>query len=390
MDYSFDSIIPRENTSCVKYDRKDQIFGNSSVTPLWVADMDFATPEFIRQALLQRIDHPILGYTFLSTEVIDAAIGWVNRRHGWKIENDWICLCPGIVPAINFAVLANSSVGEKVVIQPPVYTPFFAAIEDHKRIIVENPLHENEGYYTMDLNHLEEKFKEGAKILILSNPHNPTGRVYTKKELVELSSLASKYDVVIVSDEIHCDILMPNQMHTPIASISEDAANRTITFMAPSKTFNLAGLTTGIAIIPNEILRRKFNDIINSLHLSMGNIFGMVAMQAAYTSGDEWVDKLNTYIFNNLQIITKTLNSSKAPFHAITPEGTYLSWIDFREFRLSQNELNKILIEKAKVGLSDGTIYGSQGLGFQRLNAASPKSVLENALIQIVDSFSNR
>lgn len=390
MDYSFDSTIPRENTSCVKFDLRKQVFGSASITPLWVADMDFATPLFVRQALLHRIDHPILGYTFLSAETIDAAIGWISRRHGWEIEADWVCLCPGIVPAINFAVLANSNIEDKVIVQPPVYTPFFAAIKDHNRVVVENPLRETDGYYTMDLNHLEEKFKEGAKLLILSNPHNPTGRVYTKKELEELAALASKYDVVVISDEIHCDILMPNQHHTPFASLSEDAASRTITFIAPSKTFNLAGLSTGLAIIPNEALRRKFNDILSSLHLTMGNIFGMVAMQAAYSFGDEWVNGLNAYSFDNLQLISNILNSSKAPFRNRTPEGTYLSWIDFREFGLSQTEVNKILIEKAAVGLSDGTIYGSQGFGFQRLNAASPKSIIENAVLRITESFEQR
>ncbi|SDB88386.1 MalY/PatB family protein [Williamwhitmania taraxaci] len=388
IDYSFNTKIARENTSCVKYDRRSEVFGSSSVTPLWVADMDFATPAFIREALQQRIDHPILGYTFLPSGAVDAAIGWVYRRHGWKIESNWICLCPGIVPAINFAILANSKVGEKAVIQPPVYTPFFAAIEDHKRVVVENPLLENEGCYTMDLNHLEQQFKEGVKLLILSNPHNPTGRVYTKNELEQVASLASKYNVVIISDEIHCDIVMPHQKHIPIASLSEDAANRTITLIAPSKTFNLAGLATGLAIIPNETLRAKFNSILNSLHLSMGNLFGNIAMQAAYTSGDEWVDGLNAYLYNNFQTINTILKSSNAPFRSQTPEGTYLAWIDFREFNLPQQELNRILIETANVGLSDGTIYGKQGIGFQRLNAACPKSVIENAVARIAESFS--
>ena len=390
MDYTFDSKIPRENTSCVKFDNRSQVFGSNSVTPLWVADMDFATPEFVRQAIAQRLSHPILGYTVLPSDATDAAIGWVNRRHGWQIQTDWISLCPGIVPAINFAILAFSSTGEQVVIQPPVYTPFFAAVEDHKRIIAENPLKESNGYYTMDLNHLEELFKAGARLLILSNPHNPVGRVYTKAELEDVAALASKYDVTVISDEIHSDIIMPGQKHIPFASLSADAASRTITFIAPSKTFNIAGLSTGLAIIPNETLRKKFNDITNSLHLTMGNIFGMVAMQAAYTFGDEWVNNLNAYLHNNLQTISNILNNSKAPFRSQVPEGTYLSWIDFREFGLQQAELNKILIEKANVGLSDGTIYGKQGLGFQRLNAASPKSTIESAVTRIAEAFEMR
>lgn len=390
MNYSFDAAIPRENTSCVKFDKRLELFQTNDVTPLWVADMDFATPPFVREAILARLNHPILGYTFLSEEVLKAVAGWTFRRHQWEIKHEWISLCPGIVPAVNFAVLANTEPADKVIIQPPVYTPFFAAISDHHRIVVENPLKESDGHFTMDLDHLEAKFKEGAKLFILSNPHNPVGRVYEKNELEELANLASKYDVVVISDEIHSDIIMPGSKHIPFATISEDAANRTITFIAPSKTFNTAGLSTGLAIIPNETLRKKFNDLTNSLHLTMGNIFGIEAMKAAYTYGDEWVNSLNNYIYSNLTTVNNILNSSKAPFHNVLPEGTYLTWIDFRKFGMTQVEINRILVEEAKVGLSDGTIYGNQGNGFQRLNAASPKAVIESAVARIAEAFEKR
>jgi cystathionine beta-lyase len=390
MDYTFDHTISRENTSCVKYDQRTHVFGTKDVTPLWVADMDFATPEFIRNAIIERTVHPILGYTFISEDTIDAAIGWMHRRHGWKVKPEWISLCPGIVPALNFAVLANSEPSDKVIIQPPVYTPFFAAITDHKRIVVENPLKESNGYYTMDLDHLEARFKDGSKLLILSNPHNPVGRVYTKPELDELALLTSKYGITVVSDEIHSDIIMPGSKHIPFASISEDTANRTITFVAPSKTFNVAGLSTGIAIIPNELLRRRFNSIINSLHLSMGNIFGIEAMRAAYTHGDEWVDSLIQYLHSNLAVVNSILSNENTAIHNHIPEGTYLSWLDFRELRLPQNEINRILTEVAKAGLSDGTIYGNQGLGFQRFNVASPRSVIESAATSIAAAFTKR
>ena len=390
MNYSFDDTIPRENTSCVKFDRRVELFQTNDVTPLWVADMDFATPPFVREAILARLNHPILGYTFLSDEVLDSIAGWTLRRHQWKIKHEWISLCPGIVPAVNFAVLANTEPADKIIIQPPVYTPFFAAINDHHRIVVENPLKEMNGCFTMDIDHLETKFKEGAKLLILSNPHNPVGRVYTKKELEEIAYLASKYNAVVISDEIHSDIIMPGSKHIPFATISEDAANRTITFIAPSKTFNTAGLSTGLAIIPDENLRKRFNDLINSLHLTMGNIFGIEAMKAAYTHGDSWVNNLNSYIYNNLTTVQNILTSSKAPFLNAVPEGTYLTWIDFRKFGMTQAEINRILVEEAKVGLSDGTIYGNQGNGFQRLNAASPKAVIESAVARIAETFEKR
>lgn len=387
MEYSFDSLIPRENTSCVKYDRRTEFFGTNSVTPLWVADMDFATPEFIRGAIAERVSHPILGYTFTSDETINAVVGWMLRRHGWKIKPEWITICPGIVPALNFAVLANSNLTDQVIVQPPVYTPFYAAITDHKRTVVENPLCETNGYYTMNLNHLEAKFKDGAKLLIMSNPHNPVGRVYTRNELQELSVLTSKYDVVVISDEIHSDIIMPGSQHIPFASISDDAANRTITFVAPSKTFNIAGLSTGIAIIPNELLQKKFNDILSSLHLTMGNIFGLEAMKAAYTHGDKWVNSLNAYVFSNLTAVNKILSNSETLINNRIPEGTYLAWLDFRALELTQTQLSKILIENAQVGLNDGTTYGHQGAGFYRLNAASPKATIECAATRIAKAF---
>ncbi len=388
MNYSFDHAISRENTSCVKYDQRTHVFGTKDITPLWVADMDFATPEFIRNAIIERANHPILGYTFINENTVDAAIGWMNRRHGWTVKPEWITLCPGIVPALNVAVLAYSEPSDKVVIQPPVYTPFFAAITDHKRLVVENPLKETNGYYTMDFDHLETRFKDGAKLLILSNPHNPVGRVYTKPELDALALLTSKYSITVISDEIHSDIIMPGSKHIPFASISEETANRTITFIAPSKTFNVAGLSTGIAIIPNELLRRQFNCIINSLHLSMGNIFGIEAMRAAYTHGDEWVDCLNKYLHTNLTVVNSLLTYCGIRNHI--PEGTYLSWLDFRELGIEPKEVNRILVEEAKVGLSDGTIYGNQGLGFQRFNVASPQSVIESAATSIAAAFRKR
>jgi Bifunctional PLP-dependent enzyme with beta-cystathionase and maltose regulon repressor activities len=387
----FDEIIPRENTSCVKYDLREKTFGNSAVTPLWVADMDFATPVFVRDAISQRLAHPILGYTILSEEAKLAVVGWVKRQHGWVVKPEWITMCPGIVPAINIAILAITNQGEQVVIQPPVYTPFFNAINDHQRIMVENPLESNkDGYYQIDFDHLKLLFAKGAKLLIISNPHNPVGRVFTSQELANLAELAIRYGVVIVSDEIHSDIIMPNHRHIPLATISDAMAQQSITFIAPSKTFNVAGLSTGVAIIPNSDLRKKFDTQLNALHIGMGNIFGITAMHAAYTHGDKWVKDLNSYLYGNFASINEIIQISQLPIFTSNVEGTYLSWIDFRSLRMNQTELNQLLIKKANVGLSDGTIYGKQGAGFMRLNAACPRSLLKDAMVRIVNAIKVR
>ncbi len=391
MQQEFDELIPRENTACVKYDLREKIFGNSAVTPLWVADMDFATPTFIREAMAERLSHPIFGYTFLAEEVKNTVVGWVKRQHGWEIKPEWITLCPGIVPAINVTILALTSQSDRVIVQPPVYTPFFAAINDHGRTLVENPLIcSNEGYYQMDFDHLESMFKAGAKLLILSNPHNPVGRVFTRKELTALAEMALHYGATVISDEIHSDITMPTHQHTPLASINDGIAEQSITFIAPSKTFNLAGLSTGLAIIPNNNLREKFNTTLNALHIGMGNIFGITAMQAAYSHGDNWVKNLNSYLFGNLTLVEQMLRDSQLPISANIPEGTYLSWVNFRALNIPQDELVQILIKEANVGLSDGTIYGRQGAGFMRLNAACPREVLAASVKRIVNAIKNR
>ncbi|HUW07928.1 MAG TPA: PatB family C-S lyase [Williamwhitmania sp.] len=387
----FDELIPRENTACVKYDLREKTFGNSAVTPLWVADMDFATPIFIREAIAERLTHPIFGYTFLSEEAKNAVVGWVKRQHGWDIKPEWITLCPGIVPAINVAILAFTNQGQKVAIQPPVYTPFFAAINDHRRTLVENPLIANsDGYYQMNFDHLESLFASGVKMLILSNPHNPVGRVFTKAELTTLAEMAMQHGATIISDEIHSDITMPPHRHTPLAAVNEGIAQQSITFIAPSKTFNLAGLSTGLAIIPNSDLRKKFGATLSALHIGMGNIFGITAMQSAYTHGDEWVKSLNSYLYGNLALVKQMLHDSQLPISANIPEGTYLSWVDFRGLKIAQEKLIQLLIQEANVGLSDGTIYGTQGAGFMRLNAACPRATLSDSLSRIVSAIKTR
>ena len=385
MAYNFDQIISRKNTNSVKHDITQQVFGAKNIVPMWVADMDFATPPFIVEALQKRLDHPVFGYTIRPDSFNQSIINWVNKKHGWEIEKEWIKFTPGIVPAINMSVIAFSKPGDKILIQPPVYHPFFPTVTDHGRKLLFNELKQNnEGNYEIDFIDLENKLKN-ARLFILCNPHNPVGRVWTLEELTKIGNLCIKHEVIILSDEIHSDLILPGFKHIPISLISEEIAQRTITYLAPSKTFNIAGLSTSIAISKNSELLGKLQKQIDILHLGMGNIFGGVALEAAYTYGNKWVDELNQYIAENVKFVNNFLIKNLPQIKLIKPQATYLLWLDFRELGMDETTLNKFLIEKAKLGFNKGSMFGSGGEGFQRMNVGCPKSLVEKAMNQLYD-----
>jgi cysteine-S-conjugate beta-lyase len=390
MAYNFDQIIDRKNTNSLKHDITSSIFGTSDLLSMWVADMDVATPPFVIEALQNRLKHEVLGYTLRTDSFDDAIINWVDKRHAWKVEKDWIKFTPGIVPAINMSVIALSEPGDKILIQPPVYHPFFPAVTDHNRVLLYNELKQNEeGSYEIDFNDLEEQLKE-AKLFIFCNPHNPVGRVWTYDELKKIGELCIEHDVKILSDDIHSDLILPGYKHIPIASISEEIAQRTITYMAPSKTFNLAGLATSFAISKNLDLINGLQNQMNILHLGMGNLFGAIALEAAYNNGATWIDELNAYVAENAKYIDEFLKEHLPQIKLIKPEATYLMWLDFRALGMEEEELKKFMIEEAKLGFNNGSMFGSGGSGFQRMNVGCPKSIVIEAMNQLKEAIKNK
>ncbi len=387
MAYNFDKIIDRKNTNSLKHDLTNTIFGTSDLLLMWVADMDIATPSFVIEALKKRLDHEILGYTLRTDSFNDAIINWMDKRHGWRIEKEWIKFTPGIVPAVNMSVMALSKPGDKILIQPPVYHPFFPAVTDHDRILLFNELKQNEeGLYEIDFIDLENKLIE-AKLFILCNPHNPVGRVWSYEELKKMGELCIKHEVTILSDDIHSDLILSGYKHIPIASISEEIAQQTITFMAPSKTFNLAGLATSFAISKNKDLINGLQHQIDILHLGMGNLFGTIALEAAYNNGAIWVDELNAYIAENAKYVDEFLKKNIPQIKLIKPEATYLLWLDFRELGMKEEDLKQFMIEKAKLGFNNGSMFGSGGSGFQRMNVGCPKSIVIQAMNQLKEAI---
>ena len=384
--YDFDKIIDRHATANIKYDLRSKFFGKDDVLPMWVADMDFETPDFIRNAVTERAKHPIYGYSFREDSYYKSIINWIHRRHNWDIVADWIVYSPGIVPALNFSSLAFTVPGDTIIVQPPVYFPFFTAVTDHDRVVLNNKLLLSNGKYHIDFDDFEDKAKE-ASMFFLSSPHNPVGRVWTKDELAKLGEICVRNNVIIISDEIHNDLILPGYKHIPMASISEDIADITITCLAPSKTFNIAGLATSSVIISNEILRRKFEKVVNNLHLSMGNLFGAVASQAGYTYGDSWVDSLMQYVSTNFKIVEDALNNTDGAIKVIHAEATYMAWLDFRGTGFDDEKIKEILINKAGLGLSAGPIFGGGGEGFQRINLAAPSSIVIVAMEKLIHAF---
>ncbi len=343
--------------------------------------MDFAVADFVLEALHRRLEHPIFGYTYRCERYFNAIQGWVARRGGWEIQPQWIAFSPGVVAGVTFALYSCTRPGDGVVIQPPVYHPFAQTVRSNDRRLLTNPLVETPQGYRIDFEDLDRKLSD-SKALILCNPHNPTGRVFGREELLRIGELCRKHDVTIISDEIHSDFAFRPHTHIHIASLTEDLAARTITLIAPSKSFNVAGFSTAVAIIPDARLREGYQCQVEKIHIDQGNIFGSVALCAAYEQGDAWLEQLKTYLQGNIDFVHDFLCERLPSVGCYKPESTFLMWLDFRRWGLSQQELNRFLIEKAGLGLGDGEIYGidGEGVGFQRLNIGTHRSMLEKAL----------
>jgi cystathionine beta-lyase len=383
MRWNFDEYIEREGTDCVKYDLRLETFGKKDVIPMWVADMDFKTPEFIIDKLRNRLQHEIMGYSFRPEEYYNSISRWVEKRHGWRIENEWICFCPGVVPTLNLCTLSFTRPGDSIIVQPPVYTPFFSAVESHGRNIVYNQLIEKDGKWSMDFDSLAASLNESIKMIIISNPHNPVGRAWSRKELETLAGICLKNNILILSDEIHCDLTLPGYSHTPVASISEEIANITVTCIAPSKTFNLAGLSTSSLIIQNHVLRKYFNRKIESLHIGNGNIFGTVASIAAYTEGEEWLGELLDYLDKNAELVLNYCREHIPEIIPVKNEATYMIWLDCRKLGMNGKELQSFFVSKAAVGMNEGSAFGPGGEGFMRMNIGTTRQIVIQALEQI-------
>lgn len=380
MHYNFDEVVNRAETASIKYDLCKWVFGRKDVIPLWVADMDFRTPPFIMDALRRRMDHDILGYTYITPSFYESIIQWNLRRHQWQVKKEWISFSPGIVPAINLLIMAFTKPGDRIVIQPPVYFPFFSAIKNHNRKLIENPLKEENGTYTMDFDDLERKTEASTRMLILSNPHNPVGNAWSPEILRNVADLCLRKNILLVSDEIHSDLIFPGQKHTPVALISPEIAKNSITCMSASKTFNLAGLSTAYLIIPDQKLKQQYEETLDHVHVGAGNIFGFVAAEAAYTYGDEWLEQLMNYLAENFRVLDLFLKREIPQIKALIPQATYLVWLDCRELNLSPDALKDFMIHEAGLGLNEGRQFGKEGEGFMRINIGCPRSILINAL----------
>lgn len=384
--YNFDKPVNRVGTANVKWDLREKIFGNTDVLPMWVADMDFETPECIVKAVQERAAHPVYGYTFFEDKYFESFINWVKRRHQWEIEKDWILFSPGIVTAANAAVLAYSEKGDGVIVQPPVYFPFFDSITRNNRKQLNNQLIYLEQTYQIDFDDLEEKAKE-AKLILLSSPHNPVSRCWTKEEMLRLGEICLEHEVIIISDEIHADLILPGFKHIPLASLSDELAEVTVTCMSPSKTFNVAGFFTSQIIVKNEKLRKRFKKVIESLHLIHGNIFGMVASEAGYAKGDKWLDEMMTYVQGNFDLVQQFFEKELPILQLSKAEATYLAWIDFSKTGLSDKEISNKLVNEAGLGLSPGTIFGDGGSGFMRMNLGTTQKNVMEALEKLKTTF---
>jgi cysteine-S-conjugate beta-lyase len=383
MHYNFDEIINREGTQSVKYDLRGKIFGNTAVMPMWVADMDFKTPDFIINAIHKRLEHEILGYSYIPSSFYDSVVKWNKRRHNWSIKPEWISFSPGVVPALNLLIMAFTRPGDSVIIQPPVYFPFFSAVENHGRNLVTNPLRYENGAYTMDFADLEAKINANTRMLILCNPHNPTGNAWSPDVLMQLGEICIKNKIVLVSDEIHADLIFDGQRHTPTASLSDDIAGITITCMSASKTFNLAGLSTAYLVIPDHQMRMQYEKVLDLVHVGEGNIFGFVAAEAAYTHGDDWLNQLMDYLAGNRRLLEDFITRYLPMIRVIPCQATYLIWLDCSELGMSPAELKSFMIHEAGLGLNDGRQFGKEGEGFQRINIACPRQILYEALAKL-------
>lgn len=380
--YSFNDIVPRKGTYCVKHDMTPEVFGTDDLLPMWVADMDFKTPDFIMEAIRKRCEHEVLGYTFAPDGYKMAVLNWFQKRYGIATKWNRMRFVPGIVQGIAFVLQTFTVPGDKVLITTPVYPPFINVPHRTGRVFVSSPLKTENGRFTFDFEDLERK-AEGCKVMILSNPHNPGGTVWTKEELAQVADICLHHKVLVISDEIHADLTYPEFHHTSFSTVSKAAECNSITFFAPSKTFNIAGLHSSVSYVPDEIIRKEFYGFLDHNELSLGNIFGYYAAEAAFAHGEEWLRQLLEYLQGNINTADQFLKENCPEITFMRPQASFLLWMDFRAWHLPQKDLERKLIYDAKIGLNNGTDFGPEGEGFMRMNIGTNRATVIEGLRRI-------
>ena len=385
--YDFDKVIDRTGTNAVKLEALKRLYGRTDLLPLWVADMDFETPAFITEALRRRLEHSLFGYTEEPEAYWPVVMDWIASHHGWKVEQEWLTYIPGIVKGIGLVVNFFVKEDEKIIIQPPVYHPFRLTPQGNGRQMVYNPLREEaDGTYSMDFDNLEKVTDEKCRVLLLSNPHNPGGIVWNRETLVRLADFCYKHHILVVSDEIHCDMTLWGNRHIPFASVSAEAAACSITFGAPSKTFNIAGIVSSYAIVPNEEIRRPFYRWLEANELNEPTLFAPIATIAAFSQGEAWRQEMLHYIEGNIRLVIEYCTAHIPQIRALCPQASFLVWLDCRNLGLNHEQLVKLFVDRAHLALNDGEMFGPGGEGFMRMNVASPRSVIRQALEQLAEA----
>jgi cysteine-S-conjugate beta-lyase len=387
--YDFDRFIERRGTSSLKWDSSMRLTGVDDLLPLWVADMDFEAPQEIRQAMSRRLEHGVYGYSVEPESFFRALEEWIRRRHGWETRREWMLTSPGVIPCLSAAILALTAPGDGIIIQPPVYHLFAMRINGNRRRVVENPLVLSGARWEIDFEGLERAIDADTRMLILCSPHNPVGRVWTRQELERLVEICSRHGVIIVSDEIHYDLVMPGFRHIPIASLSPEASNITVTLVAATKTFNLAGLGGSVAIVENAELRKRLDATQHAVFGGLGNVFAAVASEAAWREGERWLEELLAYIHANYQFAASFFREHLPAVGVLPLEGTYLPLVDMRSLGWTDDELSERLRRRGGVWLDEGLKFGHGGQGFQRLNLACPRAILSDALERVARALSS-
>ena len=386
--YNFDKVIDRRGTGAIKLEALETMFGDADLLPLWVADMDFETPEFITEALRRRLDHSLFGYTVEPADYRPTIVKWIADHHGWDIRSEWMAYIPGIVKGIGMAINVFVGEDEKVIIQPPVYHPFRLTPEGNKRKVVFNPLIENtDGTYSMDFDNLAKVADEKCRLLILSNPHNPGGIVWNRETLQRLAKFCHERGIIVISDEIHCDMALYGHKHIPFASVSDEAAACSITFGAPSKTFNIAGIVSSYAIVPDKKLRDRFFSWLTANEFDAPTMFATIATTAAFKEGEEWRREMLEYVQGNIDYVIEYCAEHIPQIKPRRPQASFLIWLDCRGLGLSHDALIELFVKKARLALNDGEMFGPGGEGFMRLNIASPRSIIHQALEQLKEAI---
>ena len=391
MTYDFDKIIDRHGTGALALDVLQERYGKADLMPLWVADMNFATPQFITDAMKRRLDHSLFGYTVVPKDFWPTVTRWIDTHHQWTVREEWMRFVPGIVKGIGFVVNVFVKPDEKVIIQPPVYHPFRLTPAGNGRKVVMNPLiRHDDGSYSMDFDNLAEVADDKCRLLILSNPHNPAGIVWDEETLRRLAHFCAERGIIVISDEIHCDMALFGNRHHPFASVSEEAAQCSITFGAPSKTFNIAGIVSSYCIVPNEELRNRLFSWMAANELDEPHIFAPIATMAAFNEGEEWRRQMLHYIEGNIMFVEDYLKENLPQIKPLRPQASFLVWLDCRGLRLQHDALVHLFVDEAGLALNDGEMFGKGGEGFMRMNIASPRAVLREALGRLKDAVERR